>query len=355
MNGDAIDLRSDSGTRPTPEMIEAMRTAEIGAYSDHDDPTVAALEVLGAKRFNKEAALFVPSVTMANVIAYLVYCRPGEQVIVDEDAHVYRNEVSGITRVAGLTPRVVPRTGALPSTEAIARALAYRSGGATPVKLLWLENTHNVGGGAAADRAATAAAVKVVQDKAIRVHVDGARIFNAAVALNVTVADLVSDVDSISVGFAKGLSCPMGALLVGSRALVEEALPLRRMLGGRLLKAGVAAAACTVALNTMVERLSQDHAAARRLGEAVEEIPGLRLESPVVTNIARFDTSGVCPAKDFVAGLAERNILMGAVGPFSVRAVTHRHITSLYIERVIESLRLVARTLEGSRSRAATH
>lgn len=349
MRAELIDLRSDTVTKPTEEMRDAMHKARIGAFTDQDDPTVAELESLGAKEFGKEASLFLPSVTMANLIACMCYGRPGDQVVVDVDAHVYRNEVSSMTRVAGLMPRVVPRMGALPDIDAVSRALSYRSGGATPISLLWIENTHNVAGGAIADQEGLAAIRAITHDRGIPVHVDGARIFDAVVALGVSPVELAAEVDSLSVGFTKGLACPIGSLLVGSRALIDAALPLRRMLGGRLLKAGVVAAACIVAIRSMVNRLAEDHAAARRLGTAIEAIPGLRLDTPVVTNIVRFDTSEICPAQQFVDVLAAEGVLVGAVGYSVIRAVTHRHFTPEKVERAIDILSIAARKAANSR------
>jgi len=337
-----VDMRSDCVTQPTDQMREAMRRAEVGAFLDHEDPTVARLERLGAERFGKEAALFLPSVTMANLIACLYYCRPGDRVLVDEDAHVYRNEVSGMTRLAGLMPHVVRRVGALPCLKEVAEALSYRSGGAPLITLLWLENTHNVGGGAVAHLPGVSALRQLTATSGVPIHVDGARIFNAVVASGTTPAELAADVDSISVGFTKGLSCPVGCLLVGSKALVEAGALLRRMLGGRLLKAGIVAAACIVAMDSMMDGLAEDHAQARRLASAIEAIPGLRLNASVTTNIVRFDTAQVGTSRQFADGLTMQGVLVNIVGPTTIRAVLHRHITAEALDRAIVAIRAVA-------------
>jgi threonine aldolase len=320
-------------------MRAAMGNAELGAYLDSEDPTVARLEAACAELFGKEAALFVPSATMANLIACMHYCRPGEQAIVDRDAHVYRNEFAGLTRAGGVLPRVVAREQAMPSLSEVRGALARRNAAEYPVRLVWIENSHNVGGGAVATQWEMAELRGIVEGQNVAVHVDGARLFNAATALGLPVATLVERVDSISVGFNKGLACPAGCVLVGSAALIESARDLRRMLGGRLTKAGVLAAACLVALDTMLERLADDHAVARQFAAAVETIPGLRLESPVITNIVRFDCGELCPAQQFVAALAENGVRMGAVGETVIRAVTHHHITPETMTNAIDAVR----------------
>jgi threonine aldolase len=232
----------------------------------------------------------------------------------------------------------------MPSLVEVRGALARRNAAEYPVRLVWLENTHNVGGGAVATPREMAELRGLVADQGVAVHVDGARVFNAAAALGLPVAALVEHVDSISVGFNKGLACPAGCVLVGSAALIESARDLRRMLGGRLTKAGVLAAACLVALDTMVARLADDHAVARQFAAAVETIPGLRLESPVATNIIRFDCGYLAPASRFVAALAEQGVRAGAVGETVIRAVTHHHITPETMTDAIAALRATAST-----------
>lgn len=347
-----IDMRSDVVAQPTQLMRDAMGNAELGAYLDSEDPTVARLEAACTALFGKEAALFLPSATMANLIACMHYCRPGEQAIVDQDAHVYRNEFAGMTRAGGILPRVVSRVQATPSLDEVRRAIARRNAAEYPVRLVWIENTHNVAGGAVASPLELAELRDVLDGQDVVVHMDGARVFNAATALGVPVSALVKDVDSISVGFNKGLACPAGCVLVGGTALIESARELRRMLGGRLTKAGVLAAACLVALDTMVERLAEDHAVARQLAAAVGTIPGLRIESPVVTNIVRFDCGELCPAQLFVAGLAENGVRVGAVGETIIRAVTHHHISPETMSRANEVIRVTASSFSNTATTA---
>lgn len=335
----SLDLRGEVIAEPTEEMREAMRMAEVGSYLDHEDPTVRELERQGAKCFGKEAALFLATTTMANLIACMYHCRPGDKVLLDEDSHVYRREMSGMARIAGLMPFPISRRGAIPDPALVDRATSFRKTGDTPISLLWVENTHNVAGGAIADPADLKALRGITQEYGIPIHVDGARIFNASVALKVPPAVLAESVDSMSVGFNKGVACPAGCLLVGSHELIEAAIPLRQLLGGRILKAGILAAPCIVALHSMVDRLADDHAVARELGSAIETIEGLRLESPVVTNIIRIDTSEVGPARRLVDALAAEGVLVGAVDQTVIRVVTHYHVTAADIHRVIDAFR----------------
>ena len=345
MSNTPVDLRSDVVAQPTNGMRDAMRDAELGAYVDGDDPTVTKLERLGAQQLGKEAALFLPTTTMGNLIACLAYGKPGDQVLLDEDAHVYRHEVSGLSRLAGLLPRVLPRVGAAPDLDAVGRAVRYRESREAPIKLVWLENTHNVGGGAVVDPDTVRTLRAIIGQRDVAIHVDGARLFNAAVALSMQPSKLVADVDSVSLGFNKGLACPVGCLLVGSRKLIDSGIQLRRMLGGRQVKAGVAAAACLIALESMVERLEDDHAMARRLAAGLQDIHGLQLESPVVTNIVRLDTGGLGAAQQFADALASRGVLVGVVSPTVIRAVTHYQITPDLVDHAIEAFRSTASTL----------
>ena len=352
MSNNFINIDSDVVANPTNEMCKAMAAHEMGEYLDNGDRSVLELERLGAEVFAKEASIFLPTVTMGNLIACMFYCRPGEQILLDQDAHVYRHELGGMTRLAGALPRVLPRSGAMPDLKAVERAISHRSAlNETPTKLAWVENTHNTGGGAVASVTELKKLQTLVSGRGIAIYADGARIFNAAVALGIPVAELTSPIDSISVSFNKAMACPFGCLLIGSRALIEAAGPLRRMLGGRMVKSGAVAAACRVALTTMVDRIAEDHAHARQIGEAIQQIPGLRLDSPVVTNIVRFDTSALAPAPKFVDLLAKEGVLMGAVGRTSVRAVTHHELTHEKTCRVIDVIGRAAASLAPDHAR----
>lgn len=343
----SIDMRSDVVTQPTDAMRDAMRDARLGAYLDTEDPTTAELEARTAQLFGKPAGLLVPSATMANLIACLHYCGPGEQALVDTDVHLYRNEFAGMARVGGILPRVVRRSNALPNVEDVTRAVSARAAAEYPIRLLWVENTHNVGGGAVSSPSEIGGLRNVVARHSIKIHMDGARVFNAATALGVPVSRVSEYVDSVSVGFNKALSCPAGCVLVGDEDLIAHAKELRRMLGGRLTKSGVIAAACLVALDTTANDLEKDHRAATALGNAIEATVGLKLESPVTTNIVRFDTSSLAPAGAFVKELEVRGLRVGAVGPNVIRAVTHRHIGAAEVELAITAIRDAAFSFKG--------
>lgn len=343
MSQPPIDLRSDVVAPPTEEMRDAMRAAQIGAYRDDEDPIVTELERRCADHFGKDAGLFVPSVSIANLFACLTACRAGESILADAGAYVHRHQAGALARLGGVVTAVVPLIGAV---EAIAGAIADRPASSVPrVRLLWVENTHNTAGGAIVTPAELAALRSVLEGSEVAIHVDGARIFNAAVALGVPAAALAADIHSMSVGFTKGLACPSGCVLVGSRAFIEQARPLRCSLGVPQRKGGATAAACLVALETMVDRLAEDHATAWGLGQLIDEIPGLALEAPVVTNIVRFDTSRLGPAGSVVAALAERGVLTCAVGTDVVRAVTHRGIAPSDLDHMGAALRWISREL----------
>jgi threonine aldolase len=344
-----INLESDVVANPTSAMRQAMAAHEMGEYLDNGDWSVLELERSGAEMFGKEASIFLPTVTMSNLIACMYYCRPGDQVILDADAHVYLHELGGMARIAGVIPRVVPRLSAMPDLEAVERTLSHRNMlNETPAKMVWVENTHNAAGGAVATLAELEGLRTLLKGRNIVVHVDGARIFNAAVAMDVSLAELTAPVDSISVSFNKSMACPFGSLLIGSKSLIEAAVLLRRMLGGRMVKSGAVAAACTVALKTMIERVAEDHASAQKIGNAIKEISGLKLEGKVVTNIIRFDTSELTPARTFIDMLAREGVLMGVVGRTSIRAVTHHEITKENARSVVNAIRTVATKLKSS-------
>ena len=349
MGREIINLDSDVVANPTSEMRAAMAAHEMGEYLDNGDRSVLELERAGAEIFGKEASIFLPTVTMSNLIACMYYCRPGEQVILDEDAHVYLHELGGMARIAGVIPRVVPRLGAMPDLQAVESTLSHRNKlNETPAKIVWVENTHNAGGGIVVTLPELKKLRSLLTGREIAIHVDGARIFNAAVALNVSLAELTAPVDSISVSFNKGMACPFGSLLIGSQSLIEAAVLLRRMLGGRMVKSGATAAACHVALKTMIGRLADDHASARQIADAIKGTTGLKLTAPVATNIIRFETSELGSARIFVEMLAEEGVLMGVAGNTSVRAVTHHEITNEKASFAANAIRRVVTKLKSA-------
>lgn len=320
-----VDLRSDTVTLPTEQMLEAMRNAPLGDDVFGEDPTVNRLEELAAERLGKEAALLVTSGTQGNLIALLVHTRRGDEVIMEQYAHPYLAETGGLAVVGGLMTRLLPSERGCPDPAAIEAAIRPDDQHHPRTGLICLENTHNRHGGTVITPAELAAVRRVADRHGLPIHLDGARIFNAAVALGVDVRELTKDVDSVTFCLSKGLSAPVGSVLCGSRAFIAEARRMRKMLGGGMRQAGVIAAAGIVALETMVDRLAEDHACARRLGEGLARLPGLKVDlERVVTNMVYVDTSGLgLSAAEWVARLRARQVLGHVTGPTRVRLVTH--------------------------------
>jgi threonine aldolase len=339
---DIIDLGSDTVTRPTERMLERMRHAELGDDGREGDPTVRALEALAAKRLGKEAGLFLPSGTMANLVSLLTHTGRGGEVLSDPGTHIYRSEMGGVAGLASVFHRTIPaRRGVMDLDalrEAIRPALTPRSLGTA---LIVLETTHNDGGGAVLPLDYMAAVHRLARENGVPVHIDGARLFNAAVKLGVPVAEIAAHGESACFCISKGLSAPVGSLLCGSAEFIMRARAFRRMCGGNLRQAGVIAAAGIVALEEMVDRLAEDHARAKRLAEALARIdPSLVDPALVDTNIVRVDfaRSGR-RAEEWVKALNERGIRSGAWSPSQIRLVTHRHVTDADVDRVVGVMR----------------
>jgi threonine aldolase len=340
---DVIDLRSDTVTRPTPAMREAMRVAELGDDVFGDDPTVLRLEALAARLLGKEAALFMVSGTMANLAAVLTHTRRGDEVIVGDEAHILHYEVGGASVVGGVLLRTVPTDarGRL-DVDAVEGALRPPAPLFPRTALLCLENTHNRRGGTALSPADIAPVVAVARRAGIPIHVDGARIFNAAVALGVPAAELARDADSIMFCLSKGLSAPVGSLLCGSGAFIARARRTRKMLGGGMRQVGTVAAAGIVALETMVERLAEDHANARYLAEGLATLPYLAVDpARVETNIVVCDLREGTTAT-FLPRLAEAGVLVTDLGPRRLRLVTHHGIERRHIDEAVDRMRALA-------------
>ena len=279
-----IDLRSDTVTKPTPEMRKAMAEAEVGDDVYSEDPTVNRLEERAAELLGMEAALFVPSGTMGNAIAIRVLTQRGDEVLVERRSHVVRYELSGMSVLSGVMPRMVDAPGGHLAPEHVRAALAPRAYYKSDVSLVVLENTHNLGGGTVQRVEEVQAVVAAAREAGLRVHVDGARLWHAAVALGVRPAELVRGVDSVMTCLSKGLCAPVGSLVASSRERIAEARRVRKLLGGGMRQAGVIAAAGLVALDTMVERLAEDHEHARLLARALACGRGVEV-APVQTNI----------------------------------------------------------------------
>jgi len=338
-----IDLRSDTVTLPTPAMRQAMAVAELGDDVFGEDPTVNRLEAMAAERVGKEAAVFVPSGTMANLICLLAHCGRGEEAIIGHMAHTFLFEAGGSAAVGGIHPHTVPNQpdGSL-DLAAVEAAIRDPNNAHYPrTRLICLENTHNRCSGAVLAPGYMAQVRALADRYGLRIHLDGARLFNAAVALGLPAADVARDADSVSFCLSKGLSAPVGSLVCGSAEFVRQARRQRKVLGGGMRQAGVLAAAGIVALETMVERLADDHGNARCLAEGLARLPGIVLDpASIQSNIVIFELAAGAPAPaELVAGLAARGIKMGAIGGRRIRAVTHYGIEAADIEITLEAAR----------------
>lgn len=323
-----IDLRSDTVTKPTDEMREAMARAEVGDDVFGDDPTVRGLEDMAAYMLGKEAALFLPSGTMANLTALLTHTTPGQELFLGESSHIYRYEVGGLSRVAGLLPALFNDGDGLPAPDDL-RAL-FRAPNIhfpTPT-LLCLENSHNLAGGVVLPPERLQQLVAVAQEAGLAVHLDGARLFNAAAALGVDVRAWTQHVDSVMIALSKGLSAPVGSILAGDRDFIEQARKARKLLGGGMRQAGVIAAAGIVALETMTERLVEDNEVAAAIARELAANDGIDIDvERVQTNIVLFSLPEGNTAAAFLDKLAEQGVWAVAMGPRQVRFVTHRHVS----------------------------
>jgi len=334
-----IDLRSDTVTHPTPVMRRAMSEAEVGDDVYMEDPTVRRLERMAAEATGKEAALFVTSGTMGNLVAVLTQTQRGDRVVVGSEAHIYYYEGDGERRLAGVDLVPVPNDEQGRLDQALVKEALEAAG--PPATLVCLENTHNRCGGAAITAAETAAVAELARSHGARVHLDGARIFNAAVALGVPAAELAAPVDSVTFCFSKGLSAPVGSILNGSADFIARARQVRRMVGGGMRQAGVIAAAGVVALETMIERLAEDHENARLLAAELATLPGIGLDpASVQTNIVAFDLDGWEPP-DFLAALKDVGVLAVPFGPHRIRMVTHNDVSREDVETALERIRTV--------------
>jgi len=336
---EVIDLRSDTVTQPTEAMRRAIRDAELGDDVFEDDPTVKRLEEMAARLLGKEAALFMPSGTMANLVAVITHTRRGDEVIVGDESHILHYEVGGASALGGVLLRTVPndRRGRL-RAEDVAAVIRPEDIHFPRTALLCLENTHNRCGGTALSPDDLAPVVAVARRHGIPIHLDGARIFNAAVALGVPAAELARDADSVMFCLSKGLSAPVGSLLCGSRAFIARARRVRKMLGGGMRQVGAVAAAGIVALETMIDRLAEDHAHARYLAERLAELPGVEIDPAAVeTNIVVF-TLREGTADEFLPRLAQAGVLATNFGPRRIRLVTHYGIERRHIDAAVARL-----------------
>jgi threonine aldolase len=336
-----IDLRSDTVTLPTEAMLAAMSSAKLGDDVFGEDPTVNRLEEMGAQRIGTEAALFVPSGTMANLVSCLTHCGRADEVILGDQAHMFYYEAGGMAAMGGVHPHTVANQedGTMLPGD-IAGAIRGDNVHFPRTRLICLENTHNRCGGSPLTAEYMDTVTKMAKEHGISVHVDGARIFNAAVALGVDVKELTRGADSVSFCLSKGLAGPVGSVVCGSKEFIAEARRNRKILGGGMRQAGVIAAAGIVALEEMVERLADDHTNASRLAEGIANTPGLSVEAgKVKTNIVYFDlTDNSLKADDFVARLAAKGVRLFATGPRRMRVVTHYGVDGSDIEAALVAI-----------------
>lgn len=324
-----IDLRSDTVTRPTPEMRAAMAQAEVGDDVYLEDPTVNRLQERAAETFEREAALFVPSGTMGNQICVKLHTQPGQEVVIEQDGHIYNYEMGAMAVIAGTLARPIRGENGIvdwPTIEAAIRPPIYYC---TQTGLICLENTHNMAGGTVMSKERMYDICQKAHARGLPVHLDGARIFNAAVALGQSVAELTRPFDSVMFCLSKGLGAPVGSLILGSRDFIERARVVRKLLGGGMRQVGVLAAAGLIALEKMPWRLHEDHANARLLAEGLAEMRGIRLDPEAVqTNIVIFDISQTgMQTNEFTQRLKERGVLAHGINPRQMRMVTHYDVS----------------------------
>ncbi len=338
-----IDLRSDTVTRPTPAMWDAMRAAPLGDDVLGDEPTVQALEAKIAAILGKEAALFVPSGTMANQLAIRVVCGPGEEIIAHRDSHIIHYETGAPAALSGAMVTTIEGAAGLFDVAAVLGAIRTKNVHHPLSRMLVVENTQNRGGGAVWPLAQFAAVSEVARTHALHVHVDGARLFNASVAAGYSPADFARHADSISVCFSKGLGCPVGSALASSGAVIERARRFRKMFGGGMRQSGILAGAAIWALDNNVARLAQDHDNAKRLAAGVAGLPGISLaiepaRTPTNMVFMTVDPS-LGTAQQLSAKLEARGVRTIAMDPQRLRAVTHLDVDAAAIDRAIAAVR----------------
>jgi len=331
-----VDFFSDTVTRPTAEMRRFMCDAEVGDEQKLEDPTVNLLCEMVAELLGKEAAVFLPSGTMCNEIALRVHARPGEEVIAHHSAHPINFETGGPGALAGVNMRTIDGARGQFDAAAVEAAVRPASRYAPRSRLVWVEQTSNLGGGSVWPLERLEAVAKVAKSHGLATHMDGARLMNAVVASGVSARDYAAPFDSAWIDFTKGLGAPVGAALAGSRAFIDEAWRCKQQMGGAMRQAGIIAAGGVYALRHHVKRLAEDHANARRLAEGLARLPGVRLDpSTIETNIVFFDLTGSLSAPAAVERMLARGVRMGALGARTIRAVTHLDVDGAGVERAL--------------------
>jgi threonine aldolase len=344
-NNGMIDLRSDTVTQPSPEMRRAIYQAEVGDDYYGDDPTVHALEEKAAERLGKEAALLVLSGTMGNLISLMALTRPGQSIVLAEGSHIHVNEGGGLARIAGLTPRTVSAPRGLITPEAVSGAMLSTSPLNPLTSLVCIENTNNGAGGCVVSVEAIDSLCIFAHEHGLKVHMDGARLFNAAVALGVPAVRIVERIDSVTFCLTKGLACPVGAIVAGDADFVAEARLCRQTVGGGMRQAGIFAAAGLVALDCMVERLAEDHENARLLGDILREADLPITVEAAETNMVYLEVpESLMPARIFVERIRQAGVLVNPPKGKRMRMVTHYGIER---DDVVEVAARIVRCLNG--------
>ncbi|MER3403479.1 MAG: low specificity L-threonine aldolase [Armatimonadota bacterium] len=338
-----VDLRSDTVTQPTPAMRQAMANAELGDDVFGEDPTVNRLQERVAELLGHEAGLFTPTGTMANEIAIKVWTQPMDAILVDAESHILHYELAGPAVLSGVQTDVYPIGRGTIDPESVRTCIRVADDHTPGTRLLCLENTHNRCGGTILPPEQMPRFRQIADLHRMHIHLDGARLFNASVALGVSPQVWTRAVDSVMVAFSKGLCCPVGSVLVGSKAFIQEAHRVRKLFGGGMRQVGVLAAACLVALDSMIERLAEDHRRARRLAEAIAELPGFRVDlGTVQTNMVYVVTE--LPALQMERALAAQGVLCLVIDPHRLRLVTHHDVDDCALEHAIEAFRAVAQS-----------
>lgn len=341
------DFRSDTVTKPTREMLDAMARATVGDDVLGDDPTVHRLEEMAAAKVGKKAAVFVPSGTMGNQVSIAAQTRHGDEIVLEEHSHCIHYESGALGMIAGVQPRTLPGRRGQMDFAAVERAIRPPIHYLPRTSLLVVEQSHMSSGGSVLPLSYLEGIRKIADKHKLRVHMDGARLFNASVAGGVPVERFAALVDSLTFCLSKGLSCPVGSVICGDEAFVTEARRLRKALGGGMRQAGYLAACGIVALQSMIDRLAEDHARAKRLGEGLAGIPGLSLDNPEIdTNILFFTVRATkLDAPGLAAALEKEGVRAVALGPDRIRFVTHREIEDAHVERALAA---AAKILKGN-------
>jgi len=334
-----IDLRSDTVTEPTPEMRQAMAEAEVGDDVFGDDPTVHRLEEMAADRMGKPAAVFVASGTMGNLAAVLSHCQRGDEIILGDQSHTYLNEAGGVSALGGVHSRAIPDQpdGTL-RVEDIQAAIRVNDEHYPISRLIVVENTHNLMGGTALSPKYMDSVSAIARERGLKIHLDGARIFNAAAALGVPASALAESADTVTFCLSKGLCAPVGSVLCGPEDFIQRARRARKQLGGGMRQAGILAAAGIVALEKMVDRLSEDHARARRLADGLRALPAITLEQdPPPSNMVylKLDPNAGITTGDLIRTLGKEGIKLIARDEYRMRLVVHYWINDVAVDRVI--------------------